>query len=188
MTGLLHRNSIRLYGRLWHILAAAGCAAFLLPYAAAQPKLESEVKAAFLLNFTRFVDWPAQSFENSSSPLTICIIGDDPFGRVLDQLVEGETSNGRKIEVDRMRRAPAAKSCQVLFVSRSEKNVPALLAGVGTGVLTVSDREKFLNEGGMIALFLEGTHVRFDINLRAATKASLSLNARLLNVARSVQR
>ena len=90
--------------------------------------------------------------------------------------------------VTRVHRVPAAKSCQLLFVSRSEKNLPALLAAVGPGVLTVSDREKFLNDGGMIALFLEGTHVRFDINLRTATKASLSLNARLLNVARSVQR
>ena len=156
--------------------------------APAEPKLEYEVKAAFLLNFTKFVEWPAAAFEKPDSPLTVCILGDDPFGRTLDQLVEGERVNGRKLAVERIRRHPRPKSCQVLFVARSEKEVPAILSEIGPGVLTVGDREGFLREGGIIAFVIEGRHVRFDINQRAASGASLTISSRLLNVARSVQK
>jgi hypothetical protein len=77
----------------------------------------------------------------------------------------------------------------VLFISKSEKDVPAVLAAVGPGVLTVSDRDRFLLEGGMIALVVDNQqHVKFDINQRAALRASLMMNARMLKVARSVQR
>jgi hypothetical protein len=149
---------------------------------------EYQVKAAYLLNFTKFVEWPASAFESPESPLTICILGEDPFGSILDQLVDGETANGRKLAVQRLQRVPAAKSCQVLFVSKSEKDVPEILGGLGPGVLTVADREGFLREGGAIVFLTEGRHVRFDINRRAAANASLTMNARLLNVARSVNR
>jgi len=159
-----------------------------MPCGAPADVKESEVKAAFLLNFTRFVDWPPTAFESADSPLTICILGDDPFGATLDQLVEGEVANGRKLAVDRIRRIPPAGKCQVLFVGKSEKEVPAVIADLGPGVLTVSERDRFLNEGGVIAFVVEAGHVRFDISQRAAMKASLSLNARLLRVARHVQR
>jgi YfiR/HmsC-like len=153
----------------------------------AQAPSEYQVKAAFLLNFIKFVGWPASSFESPTSPFSICVLGDDPFGRDLDQVVEGETISGRRVEVVRLQRGPIPKSCQVLFVSKSEKD-PGILSGVGPGVLTVSDRDRFLMEGGMIAFVIEDRHVRFDINQRAASKGSLTMNARMLNVARSVQK
>ena len=155
---------------------------------AAQGPSEYQVKAAFLMNFTRFVDWPASAFESPASPLTICILGDNPFGTDLDQLVEGETVKGRRIVVERLRRPPGPRSCQVLFVSKAEKEISALLTGLGPGVLTVSDRDRFLLDGGMIALVIEGQHVRFEVNQRAAVKASLTISALMLNVARFVQR
>ncbi len=149
---------------------------------------EYQVKAAFLLNFTKFVAWPPGAFEDGASPLTICVMGDDPFDGTLDQVTEGESVNGRKIAVQRVRRIPKPKSCQMLFISRSEKEIPAILAEVGPGVLTVSDADGFLQDGGIIAFVIQGRHVRFDINQRAAGKAQLTLSARLLSVARSVQR
>jgi hypothetical protein len=149
---------------------------------------EYQVKAAYLLNFTKFVEWPQSAFESPNSPLTICILGDDPFGSLVDQLVEGETVNGRKLAVQRLRRVPEPKLCQVLFISRSEKDVSEVLTGLGPGVLTVADRDGFLREGGAIAFLTEDRHVRFDISQRAAANASLSLNSRLLSVARSVNK
>jgi hypothetical protein len=156
--------------------------------AAPQGPSEYQVKAAYLTKFTRFVAWPSSAFESPASPLTICILGDNPFGEDIDRLVEGETVKGRKVAVVRLRRAPTPRTCQVLFISKSEKDVPMLLAGLGTGILTVSDRDRFLLDGGMIALVLENQHVRFDVNQRAAVMASLTIDALMLNVARSVQK
>ena len=187
MTRLRHgpRRSNR--RRPWRCVLAVVCFAFLA-YGVPVDVKESEVKAAFLLNFTRFVDWPPSAFESATSPLTICILGDDPFGVTLDQLVEGEVAEGRKLAVARIHRLPAPGKCQVLFVAKSEKEVPSTMADIGPGVLTVSDRDRFLNEGGIIAFVVEAGHVRFDISQRAAMKSSLALNARLLRVARSVQK
>jgi len=155
---------------------------------AADAPSEYQVKAVFLLNFTKFVAWPPTAFENPDSPLSICILGDDPFGTLLDRVVAGETVNGRRVTVQRLLRPPSPGSCQVLFVGKSEKDVPALLGRLGPGVLTVSDRDAFLREGGMIAFLIEDRHVRFDIDQRAALRAGLAMNARLLNVARLVQK
>jgi len=153
----------------------------------AQVPSEYQVKAAFLLNFMKFVEWPPSAFESPNSPFSICILGDDPFGRDIDQLVEGESISGRKLTVARMLQQPIPKSCQVLFISKSAKD-PAVVTSIAPGVLTISDRDRFLVDGGMIAFVIEDRHVRFDINLRAAVNASLTMNARMLNVARSVKR
>ena len=170
----------------FHALVTVGLLLVNYAFLAAQAPSEYQVKAAFLLNFTKFIEWPSEAFETADSPLSICILGDDPFGNALDQSVEGETVGSRKITVQRLPRAPAPKSCQVLFISKSEKGVPDLLASLGTGVLTVSDRDGFLREGGIISLVIENRHVRFDVSQRAATKALLTMSARMLNVARIV--
>ncbi len=163
------------------------CQAPLLAQAAGQPS-EYQVKAAFLLNFTKFIEWPAGAFTDGRSPLTICILGADPFGSVLDQIVEGEDVNGRMVTVQRIGQPPAPKSCQVLFVARPEKEVPKILNELGPGVLTVGNGDTFLHDGGMIAFVLSDRHVRFDINQKAAGDAMLTVSSRLLNVARNVQK
>ncbi|HXS97354.1 MAG TPA: YfiR family protein [Candidatus Limnocylindrales bacterium] len=170
----------------WGTLFLAICAS--APHAKPEEPSEYKVKAAFLMNFTKFVEWPPSAFADSSSPLTICVIGDDPFGSDLDQAVEGETAGGRRLAVQRMRRTPAPKTCQVLFIPRNEKGTAELLQAAGPGVLTVGDRDNFLSEGGMVTFVLHARHVRFDINLPAASKAGLTISARLLAVARAVLR
>jgi hypothetical protein len=150
------------------------------------PLSEYHVKAAYLLNFTKFVQWPAEAFEFPDSPLSICILGDDPFGAILDQVVEGEAVRGRRLTLQRLRQLPNRGSCQVLFIGASEQVPPDILANVGPGVLTVADREGSLREGVVIAFLIEDRRVRFAINQRAAARASLALDARLLKVARSV--
>ena len=146
-----------------------------------------EVKAAFLLNFTKFVTWPEGAFEDSGSPLAICILGPDPFGPVMDQLAEGEEAGGRKVIVRRIERTPRAKACQVLYVGVPEKEVAGVLSDLGPGVLTVGQHAGFLNEGGIINFVIEERHVRFDINRSAAASAGLTISARLLSVARATR-
>jgi len=145
------------------------------------PKAEYEVKAAFLLNFIRFTEWP-----EAKDPFDICIVGDDPFQGTLDRLVEGEKINGRQITVRRVPRWE--ESCRLLFISGSERDVFKLLRQAGPGVLTVGEEAGFLTDGGMINLVVDEHRVRFDVNLKAATSGSVRISSRLLSVARSVLR
>jgi hypothetical protein len=155
--------------------------------AAEQPSLEYQVKSAFLLNFTKFIDWPEAVFGAPDAPLSICIFGEDPFGPALDRIVEGETVNNHKLGVQRVRRLPIP-SCQVLFISREEKDVARLLSGIPAGVLTVGEGDRFTREGGMIGFVIDNRRVRFDVNLPAAANAGLQVSSKLLNVARTVEK
>jgi YfiR/HmsC-like len=159
----------------------------LSPAAAVEP-LEYQVKAAFLLNFTKFVEWPASAFAQADSPVSICILGDDPFGSALDQIVAGEVVDGRKVAAERIRRPPAPQACQVLFVGKLEKGVEKLLLELKPGILTIGEGEGFLRDGGMIAFVLENRRVRFQINNTAAQNAGLKLSSKLLNVATVVEK
>jgi hypothetical protein len=154
-----------------------------LTLAAEQP-LEYQVKAAFLLKFTGFVEWPPPP--DTHSPFSLCIVGEDPFGHVLDQLVEGENVNGRKIVVRRIHRE-ASGSCALVYIAAQEKNIEEILTAAGPGVLTVGEGETFLDRGGMIAFVIENRRVRFDIDAGIARKAGLKISSRLLNVARIVR-
>jgi hypothetical protein len=169
------------------LLACVSITSYPARAAEAEP-LEYQVKAAFLLNFTKFVQWPASAFADENSPVAICILGEDPFGNTLNEMVKGEALNGRQLVVQRIRHAPEPKSCQVLFVAKSEKDVARTLADLGTGILTVGEGEKFLQDGGIIAFVIQDRRVRFDIDQATAAKARITLSSRLMNVARSVEK
>lgn len=171
------RNAGLLIGMLAGLLAGQG-----------EQNVEYQVKAAFLLNFTRFVQWPAGSFATPQSPLTICVMGKDPFGRALDDVVRGETANSRALAVERIAKTPAPGMCQVVFIGAGVSDLPRVLNALGRGVLTVGEGEKFLRDGGMIALLLDNRRVRFDVDQAAAAAAGLSLSSRLLSVARMVKK
>ncbi|PYT18704.1 MAG: DUF4154 domain-containing protein [Acidobacteria bacterium] len=179
-------NHVRGLGRLCGTLWSALAMGVLCCSAMAQQSLEYQVKAAFLLNFTKFIEWPTAAFDDEHSPIAICVLGDDPFGGALNQIVEGEAVNGRKIVVQTIRRLPPPGSCRVLFVSKSERDTRKLLTGLGPGVLTVGEGDGFLSDGGIIAFVIDNRRVRFDINQSAAAKASVIISSKLLNVARSV--
>jgi hypothetical protein len=153
---------------------------------AAAASLEYDVKAAFLLNFTKFVEWPPGAFAAADAPLTICILGNDPFGRAIDQIVEGESVNGHKIAVERVR-DDQQKSCQVLYFGSDGSN-PTTLSAAGPAVLTIGEGDGFIHQGGIIGFVIDNRRVRFDINLKAATRARLKLSSKLLSVARSVEK
>ena len=147
---------------------------------------EIQVKAAFLLNFGRYVTWSQPPEGNFS----ICVLGQDPFGQTIDGIVSGEKVGAKPAEVRRLHALSEASYCQVLFISASEE--PRLTAILGSlskaPILTVSDIPHFAERGGMIQFVTESNRVRFIVNLAAAQKAGLGLSSELLKVAKSVQR
>ncbi len=169
---------------------AVACAGSLLfpNRTVAQTDLEYQVKAAFLLNFAKFVEWPSTAFADSDSPVAICIFGKDPFGRTIDELVQGEEANGRKLIVRRISQQPVPQACQVVFAEGATRDVRNPPSGLGRGVLTVGEGETFVREGGIIAFVIENRRVRFDINQTAAENAALKLSSKLLSVARTIEK
>jgi hypothetical protein len=153
----------------------------------AQPAASAEyqIKAVFLFNFARFVDWPAKAFPDADSPFVIGILGDDPFGSYLDETVRGEKVNGHPLTVQRYRRVGEIRACQVLFISRSEADrLEQILASLrGRSILTVGDTDDFAARGGMIRLATERNKVRMRINLDAVKAANLAISSKLLRVA-----
>lgn len=146
---------------------------------------EYDVKAVFLYNFAQFVEWPESVSTNGVAPFTIGVLGEDPFGKILDETVKGEHVKGRPLAVRRFRTIEEVKDCQLLFVSRSEKGRMADIVRrvSGQAILTVSDVEAFARLGGMVAFKTYRGRVRFEINLPAAEKAGLRVSAKLLTVA-----
>ena len=171
------------------VLALAGALlwlAGLAPARAAQSG-ERDLKAAFLYNFAKFVEWPAAAFPEPTTPVTLCVLGDDPLGASLEAVVKGEKLNDRRLVVRLLRDPQAIPGCHVLFVSIEKGRLPEILASLrGSGVLTVGSAADFLERGGMIRLFLEQNRVRFDINLDAAEQSHLTLSSKLLRLARAV--
>jgi hypothetical protein len=145
---------------------------------------ESQVKAAYLYNFGKFVRWP-EDRNAKLDPLLICILGKDPFGAVLDSTVSGENIDGRKITVKRLSVLQEAAPCSVLFVSSSEERRLAAILPVAQrlSILTVSDMQNFAQRGGVIGLLNEQGKIRFEVNRAAAERAHLVLSSELLKVA-----
>jgi len=147
---------------------------------------EYEVKAAFLFNFMQFVEWPADASTHAGAPLLIGVLGEDPFGSLLENTIQGETIRGRPLTIKRKRHVADLKDCQLIFVCRSE--MPRLREIVGAlrgfPVLTVSDAEQFCRNGGMIGLIHEGGRIRFEINQEAAERCGLTISSKLLRLAR----
>ena len=154
---------------------------------AADVPLEYGVKATFLLRFTQFIEWPSEALGPTDAPFNICVVGNDPFGAALDQIVSGETVNGRKVGDPKMDREPARGLCQIIFVPGQGES-PGWLSGVGRGVLTVGEGESFVRNGGMIGFVVENRRVTFYINQRNAAAAGLDIRSGLLAVAKSVIR
>jgi hypothetical protein len=149
---------------------------------------EYEVKAAFLLNFAKFVEWPPKAFQNSNAPFVIGIVGDDPFGDALLQIVKGQSAQRRRIEIRHFKVAEDFGDCHLLFASRSlaAQTDHILTRLQGRPVLTVSEKENFVRQGGVIGFAVVDKSVRFDINAKAATAVDLKVSSKLLAVAREV--
>jgi hypothetical protein len=151
---------------------------------------EYEVKATYLYNFARFVEWPSSSAAAKSDSFAICVLGQDPFGPALDAIVTGESIDGKAVLAKRVSKPQDAVSCRVLYISSSEESrLKEVLAALDkSGVLTVSDIPQFSQRGGMIEFTLQGNNVRFEVNLAIAENTGLTLSSELLKVAITVRK
>jgi len=149
---------------------------------------EYPLKAAFLFNFAKFIDWPPSSFASPHSEFSICILGADPFGRAMDELLQDKTIDDRRVAVERTHQVAGARHCQMVFVSASEKSrVREILDGLrGTNALVVGETDGFAAAGGAIQFAIEDNRVRFLINTNAADRAGLKVSSKLLSLARVV--
>jgi hypothetical protein len=159
---------------------------FVLHARADEPSREYQVKAAFIYNFVQFVDWPASAFADDSSPLTIGVLGANPFGDALDHVVEGKTVNARTLAVRYFSRIEDVEKCQVLFVVSSDRDFLQTLHDKlkDQSVLTIGEADEFLPTGGIIRLYTEENKVRFEINVDAAEQAQLKISSKLLHLAK----
>jgi hypothetical protein len=148
---------------------------------------EYQVKAAFLYNFGKFIEWPQDSLGDATAPLTICTRGNESFPETLEQTVQGKLIQGHPLRVRRWEGEDASQ-CQILFIGASEKDllpeITRKLQGIAT--LTVGEAEGFAQSGGMINFVVVNEQVRFEINQRSARKSGLRINSRLLSLATEV--
>jgi YfiR/HmsC-like len=161
------------------------------PLSGADPErsLEYPVKAAFLVNFAKFTEWPAESQQAQASVVTICVLGRDPFGDVLEKTAAGRSVGGRPIAIQRHRSLEGVGACHVLFVATSEdERLAQILERLAAEpVLTVGEGDGFTRRGGVIGLVVESNLARFEVNLHAAQRIGLQLSSKLLGVARVVE-
>lgn len=155
----------------------------------AQEIEEYQMKAAYLYNFIKFVEWPPQSFANAASPVVICVFGEDPFGGALQEAVRGKMAADRTVVVRSVTDLPGSKSCHILFVSAAswKRSRPALGTPAGGGLLTVGESPGFTANGGIIRFKLDGARLRFEVNIEAAQQARLQISSKLLSLAEIVR-
>ena len=150
---------------------------------------EHQVKAAFLLNFVKYVKWPAHAFEQPDAPLVIAVLGTDPFGKVLDDTLRDKTVGSRKLEVRRFKSLQELSTCHLLFVAASEApKLAKIVEALGKKpVLLVGETEKFASAGGCIGFYVEDKKVRFEFNLESSKRFELEVSSQLLKLARIVK-
>ncbi len=148
------------------------------------------MQAAYLYNFGKFVKWPAVAPANQSGSFTICVLDEDPFGKVLQSTLAGKSVGGKPVALKRIAKAQEAGACHILFIGSTEgKDLQGILSAVEqSSVLTVSDMPNFSKRGGMIQFILEGDRLRFEINLDGTDKSHLVFPSELLKVAVAVRR
>jgi len=154
-------------------------------YAQKTATREYQVKAAFIFNFTQFVEWPAAAFASDQAPLVIGILGENPFGSYLEETVFGEKVNGHPLVVQYYKSVEEIKVCHILFVSLTDpQKQRQVISGLkGRSILTVSDAAGFLQEGGIIRLFTKDGKIQLQINLEASKEPNVAISSKLLKLA-----
>jgi hypothetical protein len=167
----------------WLLITASGL------WAQNSKPTDYQVKAAYLYNFGRFVEWPDNA-PGKGDFFTVCVLGKDPFGPVLDKVLAGETIGGKSVVARRISTPQESSNCQILFLSSTEESrLNKIIEAMDKeAVLTVSDMPQFSEHGGMVQFVVEDKRVRFEVNLTAAQNAGLTLRSELLRVATVVKK
>lgn len=148
---------------------------------------EYEVKAAFLYNLARFVEWPKEALEPEAAQFHLCVYGEDPFDGAL-AVIEGKQIDGKEIVVQRVGQSEGVANCQMVFVSASQRHElgPLISKLVAKPVLTVGDTPGYGKDGVIVNFYIEQRKVRFEINVQAAKSAGLKVSSKLLALARII--
>ncbi len=160
------------------------------PHTHAQEAEFSEygVKAAFLYNLPDFVEWPAAASPQSAEPMTLCVIGKDPFGSTL-KYFEGKLVKRRPVHIVNLTSKSPTEGCELIFIAHSERKVTRQILAPLTNspILTVGEDRKFTRNGGIVALLVVKDQIRLEINLAAARAAGLSISSNLLRMAHVIE-
>lgn len=188
-----HHAAYLVFGRrrlLPLLLLCASILGSLIPVLQGAEYSEYDVKAAFLFNFAKYIEWPQESFSDLESNLRIGILGTNPFKGKLEKTVEGKTINGHPVEVVELSQIPEDEPLHMVFVARSEEDrLNRWLAPLkGKPVVAVSDISNFAARGGMIEFFMEADRVRFEVNLETVAECGVHIDSKLLNLARITSR
>ena len=156
-----------------------------VPAVRAEGVSEYELKAAFVFNFAKFTEWPEDSFSGPDDPFVVGVLGDDPIASMLERNLAEKTIRDRRLVTRRFDGVNALERCHVLFIATSEApRIDAALQAVGHHpVLTVGETQGFAQRGGMIGFLMEGTRLRFEVNLDAAERTNLRISSQLLKLA-----
>lgn len=179
---LTHDRARALWLRCALLLLACGLAGISAPVS------ESQLKAVFLFNFTHFVEWPAAALPRDSAPFVIGVLGNDPFGHDLDEVVRGEAVKQHALAIERYPTVADIRSCQILFIPAAElRHLDGIVSQLEQrSVLTVTDAEGPLPRGVIIGLFRQDNRIRLRIDLQAARASNLTISSKLSRAAEIV--
>lgn len=165
------------------------CACSIMQYStSADESVEYKIKAGCLLKFLQFVEWPADAFKDKEAPIVIGVLGDNPFGDLLEQTVKGRQVDGRKLVVKKFKDAQAAREAHALFIGmKGDSLATALKTLADAPTLTVGETDAFIKAGGMIQFAIRDEKVAFDINPDAGKKVNLKIGSQLLRLAKVVR-
>lgn len=151
---------------------------------------EYHIKAAYVYNLAKFVEWPSGAFRSATEPIAICVLGQSPIADALEEAVAGEKIDQRRLTVRRVSDVQGANTCHILFIAAcSRKHLRSILASLKTdGTLTVGETDDFLEKGGALNFLLEGNKVRIEVNMNAVERQALHISSRLLSLARVVRK
>lgn len=150
---------------------------------------EYNLKAAYLYNFANFVKWPPERFADETAPIVVAIVGEDPFGKLLERTFKDKKVGKRPLQLERFEDASKLADCHVLFVSRSEKKSFAKIVEYGKprSILIVTEMDGAIGHGGIVNFFIEKKRVRFEIQIDEAKRFKLTISSKLLQLARVVR-
>lgn len=155
----------------------------------AQSAFEYDVKAALLLNFARFIEWPDNAFSEPNAPIHVCVLAENPFGDALQRVLQGETISNRPLAARVVRGRSDSAGCHLLFVpAGTESRARGLIRQPGGHAVTVGESSRFEEIGGAVTLVIEGGRVGFTVNLRPVEDRGIRISARMLQLARRVER
>lgn len=194
LTGNVARGFRRVCGVVFRVtwLVLTAISVTIVPASTGQESKPSEyqVEATYLYNFSRFVEWPESPKNSQNNRFFICVLGDNPFGSLLNEIVANESIEGKSVATKQVLTPEDAADCRVVFISLSEQNrLRQILTSLSnSSALTVSDLPQFTDRGGMIQFVLEDNHVRFQVNVGTAKRAGLVMSSELLKVAVGVRK